>query len=159
MTAFIAIGGSCPVGSIARFLDISIGYSTTAGTCELYKQKSQMAEWLEQVSQWNVLSWSEGYEFEPRSGWTWGAWYEVTDDRVVRADVSVTWNVLSWSGGYEFEPWSGWNWSAWYEVTDGWIVRADVSVTWNVLSWSGGYEFEPWSGWNWSAWYFCPKSY
>ena len=24
---------------------------------------------------WNVLSWSGGYEFEPRSGQTWGAWY------------------------------------------------------------------------------------
>ena len=24
---------------------------------------------------WNVLSWSGGHEFEPRSGWTWGAWY------------------------------------------------------------------------------------
>ena len=24
---------------------------------------------------WNVLSWSGGHEFEPRSGRTWGAWY------------------------------------------------------------------------------------
>ena len=24
---------------------------------------------------WNVLSWFGGYEFKPRPGWTWGAWY------------------------------------------------------------------------------------
>ena len=24
---------------------------------------------------WNVLSWSGGHEFEPRSGWTWDALY------------------------------------------------------------------------------------
>ena len=42
--------------------------------------KSLMVKWLEQASQWNVLSWnvlswSGGHEFEPRSGQTWGAWY------------------------------------------------------------------------------------
>ena len=28
---------------------------------------------------------------------------EVTDGRLIRADVSKTWNVLSWSGGQEFK--------------------------------------------------------
>ena len=27
------------------------------------------------VMWWNVLSWSGGHEFKPKSGWTWGAWY------------------------------------------------------------------------------------
>ena len=99
---------------------------------------------------WTVRSWSGGHEFEPPSGWTWGAWY-FCPKSYLNQKYRLPVRQSIWEPVHLKSPQTSkimWQYISFY-----------ISVTWTVLSWSGGHEFEPRSGRTWGAWYFCPKSY